>query len=240
MNIVARVEDLEMYGASLEMPKEAVKTQFRIMWTALRNKFGFLGALGVFLDTYLIQRRLRRDFPETRQRAAAIGKIVEKELFALSGIFLALAKRLGRNEAYEFLRKEVIYKIALTSMPLLYQVPELKRCEGDVFENFKKMNIALFERTTEDGTWLMESFKDEPDKLTIKLNTCANVELFNELNVPELGKFGCDHDVAGYAAIEEDVDCEFRRFCTIANGDDHCLFEFYRRGTAPDNAHLNI
>ena len=240
MNHVTRVENLENYGASLEMPKEAVKAQFRILWTALRKQFGLLGALRVFLDTYLIQRLLRRDFPDTRRRAAAMGKIVENQLFALSGIFLALAKRLGRKEAYEFLKIEVIYKTALTSVPLLYQVSELKRCEGDVFENFKKMNIALFERTTKDGTWLMERYEDDPDKLTIEVTTCANVELFSELNVPELGRFGCDHDVAGFAAIEKDVDCEFRRFCTIANGDDHCLFEFYRRGTAPDNAHLNI
>ena len=222
------------------MPKEAVKAQIGITFKALRKKFGLLGMLRVFLDSYFIQRSLRRDFPETREKAAKISKIIEKELFALSGIFLALAKRLGRNEAYEFLKYEVIYETALVSVPHLYQVPELKNCEGDVFENFKKMNIALFERTTEDGTWLMESYKNEPDKLTIKVTTCANVELFNELNVPELGRFGCDHDVAGFSAIEEDVDCDFRRFCTIANGDDHCLFEFFRRGTAPDNAHLNI
>jgi len=240
MNNGMRVEDLDNYGASLEMPKEAMKAQFRILLKALRKKFGFWGMLGVFLDTFSIQRRLRRDFPETRRRAMEIGKIIEKELFALSGIYLALAKRLGRKEAYEFLKYEVIYKLALTSMPLLYQVPELKRCDGDVFENFKKMNIALFERTTKDGTWLMESYKNEPDKLTIKVTTCTNVELFNELNVPALGRFGCDHDVAGFSAIENDVNCEFRRFHTIANGDDHCLFEFFRRGTAPDNAHLNI
>lgn len=235
-----RVEDLEKYGAALEMPKEAIKEQFRITLTALRQQFGYLGMLAVFLDTYLIQRRLRRDFPQARKRAAKIGKVIEKELFAFSGLYLALAKRLGRKEAYEFLKKEVMYKLALTSMPLLYQVNDLKKCEGDVFESFKKMNIALFERTTRDGTWLIDGYKDEPDKLTIKVTTCTNVELFNELNVPELGRFGCDHDVAGFAAIEKDVNCEFRRFCTIANGDDHCLFEFYRRGTAPDNAHLNI
>ena len=235
-----RVEDLKNYGASLEMPKEAVKVQFTIMLKALRKQFGFRGMLALLRDTHFIQRRMRRDFPETRQRAAELGEVTERELFTLSGIYLALARRLGRNEAYEFLKYEVIRKLALTSMPLLYQVPELKRCDGDVFENFKKMNIALFERTTKDGTWLMESFKDEPDKLTIRVTTCTNVELFNELNVPELGKFGCDHDVAGYPAIEEDVNCEFRRFRTIANGDDCCLFEFYRRGTAPDNAHLNI
>jgi hypothetical protein len=52
--------------------------------------------------------------------------------------------------------------------------------------------------------------------------------------------FGCDHDVAGYPNIEEDVNCEFRRFCTLAKGSDHCLFEFYRKGTAPQNAHLNV
>lgn len=155
-------------------------------------------------------------------------------------MFLALAKRLGRENAYEFFKTNVMNEIAKTSMALLYQLNDLKKCEGDVFENFKKMNIAMFERTTKDGTWLMESYQDERDKLTIKITTCTNVELFNELNVPELGKFGCDHDLAGYPIIEKDVDCEFRRLCTIANGDDHCLFEFYRRGTAPDNAHLNI
>ena len=72
-----------------------------------------------------------------------------------------------------------------------------------------------------------------------KITTCANVELFGEIGVPELGKFGCDHDLAGYAAIEDDVECEFRRMCTIAKGDDCCVFEFYRKGTAPDTAHLN-
>jgi len=234
------VEDLEKYGASLEMPKEALKDQFKITLTALRKKLGVWGMLGVFLDTYLIQRRLKTDFPQARKRAAELGKIVENEIFSLSGMYLALAKRLGRNEAYEFLKHEMTYKLALTSMPLIYQVNDLKRCTGDVFENFKKMNIALFERTTRDGTWLMDSYEDEPDKLTIRVTTCANVELFTELKVPELGRFGCDHDVAGFAAIEKDVNCEFRRFCTIANGDDHCLFEFYRRGTAPDNAHLNV
>ena len=85
----------------------------------------------------------------------------------------------------------------------------------------------------------MESHTDDPGKLTINVTTCANVELFGELGVPEMGKFGCDHDLAGYAVIEDAVDCEFRRFCTIAKGDDRCVFEFYRKGTAPDNAHLN-
>jgi hypothetical protein len=235
-----KVEELEKYGTALEMPKEAIKEQSKIMLRALRKEFGLIGMMGVFIDMYFIQRSLKTDHPETQKKAAAIGKIPEKELFLFSGMYLALTKRLGREKAYDFFKTEVMNEIAKTSMGLLYQVDDLKKCDGDVFDNFKKMNIAMFERTTKDGTWLMERYENEQDKLTIKVTTCTNVELFGELDVPELGKFGCDHDLAGYPVIENDVDCDFRRLCTIANGDGHCLFEFYRKGTAPDNAHLNI
>ena len=235
-----KVEELEKYGAKLEMPKDAMKEQSKIMLRALRRKFGIIGMLGVFKDLFFFQRKLRKDYPDTLKKVSAMGEVMEKELFTFSGMFLALAKRLGRENAYEFFKTEVMNEIAKTSMASLYQLSDLKKCEGNVFENFKKMNIAMFERTTKDGTWLMESYQDEKDKLTIKVTTCTNIELFNELNVPELGKFGCDHDLAGYPLIEKDVDCDFRRLSTIANGNGYCLFEFYRRGTAPDNAHLNI
>jgi hypothetical protein len=234
-----KVEELERFGAKLEMPKEAVRNQSKIMLRALRERFGILGMLGIFKDTWVNQGRLRRDHPETRRKAAAISEIIEKELFTFSAFFMALAKRLGREEAYEFFKTKVMNEIAQTSMSQIYQVEDLKKCAGDTFENFKKFNIGLFQRTTQDGTWHMESYTDEADKLTLNITTCANVELFGELGVPELGKFGCDHDLAGYSAIEDDVDCEFRRFCTIAKGDDRCVFEFFRKGTAPNNAHLN-
>ena len=235
-----KVEELEKYGAPLEMPKKAMKEQSKIMFKALKKKFGIVGMLGVFFDTFTMQRRLKKEHPETRRKVLAMSDVLEKELFIFSAVYLALSKRLGRESAYEFFKTKVMNEIAKTSMGLIYQLDDLKKCDGDVFENFKKMNIALFERTTKDGTWLMEGYQNEKDKLTIKVVTCTNVELFSELGVPELGKFGCDHDIAGYPVIEEDVNCEFRRLCTIANGDDHCLFEFYRKGTAPNNAHLNI
>jgi hypothetical protein len=209
------------------------------MLRALRREFGVLGTLGIFKDTWANQRRLKRDHPETRRKAAAISETIEKELFTFSAFFLALAKRLGREDAYEFFKTRVMNELAQTSMGLIYQLDDLKTCEGDVFENFKRFNIGMFQRTTRDGTWHMESYTDEPDKLTLHITTCANVELFGELGVPELGKFGCDHDLAGYSTIEDEVDCEFRRLCTIAKGDDRCVFEFFRKGTAPDNAHLN-
>ena len=235
-----KVEELEKYGAGLEMPKDAVKEQGTIMLRAITNKFGFWGMLGVFVDMFFIERRLRRNHPEAKKKALEVSKIIEKELFTFSALYLALAKRLGREEAYDFFKTEVMYEIAKTSMALIYQVNDLKQCEGDVFDNFKKMNIAMFQRLTRDKTWIMEDYKDEPDKLTVKVVSCLNVELFTEVGAHELGRFGCDHDVAGYPSIEEDVSCDFRRFCTLAKGSDHCLFEFYRKGTAPQNAHLNV
>jgi hypothetical protein len=234
-----KVEELKQFGAPLEMPKEALKQQGKIMLRALRQRFGIVGMLGIFKDTWLNERRLRRDNPETHRKAAAISETIEKELCTVSAVFLALAKRLGREEAYEFFKTRVMDEMAPISMRHIYQLEDLKKCEGDIFKNFKKSNIALFQRTTKDGTWHMDSYTDDPDKLTLNITTCANVELFGELGVPELGKFGCDHDLAGYAAIEDDVDCEFRRLCTIAKGDPNCVFEFYRKGTAPDNAYLN-
>ena len=46
-----KAEDLERFGAKLEMPKEAVRKQGKIMLRALRGEFGVLGMLGVFKDT---------------------------------------------------------------------------------------------------------------------------------------------------------------------------------------------
>lgn len=234
-----KVEELEKFGAKLEMPKEAVREQNKIMLRALKKEFGLFGMLGIFKDTFFNNARLRKQYPEVQKEIVEINKTLEKELFIFSGLFLAIAKRLGREEAYEFFRTKIINDMGKISIPAIYQVNDLVKCEGDVFDNFKKMNIALFERTTKDKTWHMDSYIDEPDKLTIKITTCANIEFFDKLGVPELGKFGCDHDLAGYPVIEEDVGCDFRRLCTLAKGGDHCLFEFYRRGTAPDNAHLN-
>lgn len=234
-----KVEELEKYGAALEMPKEAMKEQSKIMLHALKDRFGILGMLSIFCDTFRNVKKLRKNNPGTLAKAEKMGRVIEKELFTFSGLYLAISERIGREQGYEFFKEKVMNKMAKTSMPAIYQLSDLLKCEGDTFDNFKKFNIAMFERLSKDGTWNMEKYTNEDDKLTIKVTSCANVELFGELNVPELGKFGCDHDLAGYPVMEDDVNCEFRRLCTIAKGDDHCLFEFYRKGTAPNNAHLN-
>ena len=134
-----KVEELEKFGAGLEMPKEAVKEQSIIMFRALLKQFGSLGMLGIFKDSFINQIKLRKENPDARRKAAAISKIIEKELFTFSGLFLALAKRLGREEAYEFFKSKVMNEIAKTSMASIYQVDDMKKCEGDVFDNFNAL-----------------------------------------------------------------------------------------------------
>jgi len=129
--------------------------------------------------------------------------------------------------------------MASLSMPALYQLPDLLKCEGDVFENFKKMNKAMFAETDRIGAWKNSGFNETEDLLQLKVTSCANVELFEAINCPELNTLGCDHDLTGYPLIEEAVQCDFRCTCTLAKGGDCCHFQFYRKGTAPDIIQIN-
>ena len=131
------------------------------------------------------------------------------------------------------------HNVAAVSLPAIYQVNDLVKCEGDVFDNYKKMNRALFTTTNRMGTWKHNGFHETEDLLEFKVTTCANIELFEAIDCPELNVFGCEHDLAGYPLIEEATNSEFRRHCTLAKGGDCCHFKFYRKGTATDDAHLN-
>jgi hypothetical protein len=170
--------------------------------------------------------------------AARIGPEVATEFVLLTALFNVAARRKGRERAYEFL-KRIFQRVAVHSMPAIYEVDELVACDGDVFENFKKFNVAMFEAMDRQGTWHTDSVVDEQDRLHIRVSTCANVDLFTAIGCPELGMLGCDHDLAGYPVILDRVNAEFRRPCTLAKGDGFCDFNFYRKGTAPPTEHLN-
>jgi hypothetical protein len=91
----------------------------------------------------------------------------------------------------------------------------------------------------DEGTWIVDRMEDEKDKLTIGVNKCANCVIGTAFDCPEIGKLGCDHDLAGYPVILDRVNAEFRRPHTIAKSYDYCDFMFYRKGAAPDTEHLN-
>ena len=54
-----KVEELEKFGAKLEMPKEAVHEQSKIMFRALRKRFGIWGMISIFIETVINQMKLK-------------------------------------------------------------------------------------------------------------------------------------------------------------------------------------
>lgn len=233
-----KVEELAMYGKALEMPKEGVRKQMQVVFSLLRKEFGISGLVGIMLGVKRHSKRISRDYPEAMEKANSISPVIAKELSMMGALFSAVADKRGRVYAKEFMTR-MMQNVAPVSMPGLYQLNDLVKCEGDVFDNFKKFNRAMFTEIDRIGTWKNSGFQETEDLLEIKVVSCANVELFEAIDCPELNALGCDHDLAGYPLIENAVQCEFRRPCTLAKGGDCCHFYFYRKGTAPDNAHLN-
>ena len=234
-----KVEELSQYGKTLSgIPKEALKKQKRIVLNEVRAKYGLLGTLPFFVRIIFGQRGLKKKYPRAYQQARRISENAAKEITILVSMFNLLAKKEGKEKAYNFLKK-IFQEMAIYSMPAYYQIDDLVRCDGDVFDNFVKFNIAWFNAMNDEGTWIVDTIEREDDKLTIIISECANCVISKAFDCPEIAKLGCDHDLAGYPVILDRVNAEFRRPHTIAKGDDYCDFMFYRKGTAPDTSHLN-
>jgi hypothetical protein len=233
------IEELSQYGKTLSgLPREAIKQQEAIVFREIRKKFGLLGMVPFFIRVLLERRRLIKNYPAAYQEALKLSKDTAKEITMLIAVFNLIASRSGRDNAYEFVQN-IFQKVAVYSMPAFYQINELVKCEGDVFENFKKFNIAWFNAMNEEGTWIVDEMKDEKDELTIVVTKCANCVLGEAFDCPEIAKLGCDHDLAGFPLIVDKVNVEFRRPHTLAKGDEYCDFHFHRKGKAPDTEHLN-
>ncbi len=231
-----KVEELSQYGKPLTgLEKEAVKKEEQILMAEIKRRYGTVGRMPFFIDAFLEQRRVKKEYPE------AYSELQKSESQAVNGFpllvggFKAIAKREGRENAYPIL-KDIFQEVAPTTQRSMYQVDELKDCEGEVFDNFKKFQTAMFEASQD---LYHNTHTDEKDRLITRVDKCANVELAHAFDVPELAPFGCDNDLAGYTAIADEVNVEFRRPCTIAKGIDHCKFLFYRKGTAPDTEEVD-
>jgi hypothetical protein len=234
-----KVEELSQYGKTLSgLPKEAMKKQQAIVIREIRRKFGLLGTVPFFIRLLLEQRAIKKNYQEAYQETLKFSEDTAKELPMLIAMFNIIARKEGRENAYEFV-KGIFQKVAIHSMPAMYQIDDLVKCEGDTFENFVKFTIAWFKAMNEEGTWIVDEIKEEKDELSFIVTECTNVVLGKAFDCPEIAKLGCDHDLAGYPVIVDRVNAEFRRPHTIAKGDEYCDFHYYRKGTAPDTEHLN-
>lgn len=225
-----KVEELSQYGKPITgLEKEVVKAQERIFMAEIKKRYGSFGRVPFFIDVFLMQRRAKKDYPEAFEELKKFGGQVVKEFLFLIAIFKAIAKREGRENAYPVLI-EMFQKGSPIAQRSMYQVDELVRCEGDVFDNFKKFNAAMFQAS---NFMFTNTQTEEKDRQTSIVTKCAYVDMAEAFGVPEIAPIGCDNDLTGYPAIADELNMEFRRPCTLAKGGDHCKFLFYRKGAAP-------
>ncbi len=232
-----KVEELKRFGKSIsDMPKEAFEGQGKVIFAAFRNKFGLFGLLPFAFQVLKERRRILKQYADQYKELRVLTPKGAKEITMMIAMFNVIAKRESREEAYEFV-KGIFQSIALKSLPALYQLDDLMKCEGDVFDNFKKFNIAMFEAGDRD--FHVREIEETDNHLRIVLDRCLNVEAGKMFDCPEIAKLGCDHDLASYPFVEPHVNAEFRRPCTLAKGGDCCDFNFYRKGFAPEGPFEN-
>jgi hypothetical protein len=232
-----RVEDLSRYGKPLDdMPKRVIARQGLVLLGELRRRYGVLGLVRMMVPMVRERREILRSFPDVvADLRRDFGSGAVSEALGMTALFNVLVPIEGREGAYEVART-IFQRIAPMSMRALYQADDLARCEGDAFENFKEFHVALFDASQQ---LFPNTQTDEGDLFTSTVTRCGNVEVFTALGAPELGRLGCDHDLAGYPTIRDEFGFEFRRPTTIAKGADVCRFRFYRQGTAPDTEEID-
>ena len=230
---MVQVEDLERYDKSFgDAPKELIKLMRTEFLRKLRMRFGYLGVVRFFVSVARERRRLMKTYSaEYDQLVSTVPnpKLIREFVF-LAAVYNALLEYETRDGAYGYL-KGLLEGVWTESLLMMYQVDDLVRCEGDVFDNFKKMNIGIF--TSSSVEYNVKQIHDSDNHLNIVVDRCLNVELANTFGVPELAKIGCDHDIVAFPPVEERTNSVFRRPCTLAKDGVDCDFHFYRKGFEP-------
>jgi hypothetical protein len=232
-----KVEQLERYGKSItDMPKEAFKGQGNFIFRAFRKKFGLMGLLPFGFQVLNERNHLINKYSDKYRELKKIAPKASKEIIMMTSIFNVIARKETRDKAYEFVKK-IFQALAPCACPALYQLDDLERCKGDMFENYKKFNIAMFKGSTRD--FHVKSIEESENHLHIVVDKCLNVEGGKMFGCPEIAKLGCDVDLAGYPIIENRVNSTFRRPCTLAKSGHYCDFNYYRKGFEPKGEYVN-
>jgi hypothetical protein len=230
-----KVEELSMYGKTFKMSGEDLKKKMKIVLHLLKVEFGYVGRVRIMSGVRRHTVRIKTEYPEAVNSARKNGINKDKDLIMLGALFCSIADRRGRKFSREFITG-ILQKLAHVSIPAIYQLDEFMKCEGDVFENFKRYTRAMFTEMDKTGILKTDGFHETEDLLEFDLISCMYAEWFETIRCPELRALCCDYSLAGYQLIEDAMQFEFRRPCTLAIGGQCCHLQFYRKGTAPDTA----
>ncbi|MFC1539473.1 L-2-amino-thiazoline-4-carboxylic acid hydrolase [Candidatus Latescibacterota bacterium] len=229
-----KVESLERYNKSFgDAPKELIKLMQKEFLGKLLKRFGFLGIIGFFVRVMREKKKLMKEYAKEYNnlvKTVPNPKLIGEFVY-IAAVFNALLKYETRDSAYEYL-KWLLEGVWKESLMMMYQVDDLLKCEGDIFDNFKKINIGTFNSSSIE--YNVKEINETENHLNIVVDKCLNVELANTFGVPELGKIGCDHDIVAFPPVEEKTNSVFRRPCNLAKDGKHCDFHFYRKGFEPE------
>lgn len=232
-----KVEQLERYGKSLsDVPKEAFKGQGKVIFRMLRKKFGLFGIIPFFFSVMREKKLLLKKYAKEYEDLKVASPRGAKEFSMLVSLFNAIEKKESRKAAHKFVL-DIMNSVAVQSLSAIYQLDDLIKCEGDLFDNYKKFNIAMFKAGNAD--YNVKKIEETENHLRIVVDRCINYDIGKCFNCPEVGHLGCDHDLAAYPYVDPKTNSVFRRPSTLAEGDKFCDFNFYRKGFEPKGKFKN-
>jgi hypothetical protein len=194
-----KVEELSTFGKAFDyFPFKAQLVQTKVMFSELIEKFGLFGAIGFMFKVSKIQKQLKNDHGKTiKEKFPDLSSSANKELFMMSAMYYTLSNIDDKEKAYEFIQG-IVRKVGPTVHSILYDINNLKKCDGDIYTNFCKLNRSLFQNSASSGYYELE-IEDSENLQHIHMTKCLNVDVFTPLGCPEMGRIGCDFDVGGYA-----------------------------------------
>lgn len=227
------VEELPRFGQPfMEPPKAAALYAMKTIFKTFRKKLGLKDTILFIFRVISEKKSVKFFYTEEFNKLEEINKGMGNMVAIYVSIFRLLSDKYNREEAYNIV-KEAIQDIGRYNMPLIYDIEPLLQCSGNTFENFKKLNLSAFLASEKAGVVNISLIEDQENVQRIHLDRCDGCSLGSMFGWPEIGKLGCDHDIAGYSEIEDKLGIVFRRHKTIAKGDNICDFTFYKKGFEP-------
>lgn len=194
----------------------------------LYHKIGLLNYLQFWLLLpFRLPNVLQSHKEGLRLMQNTFGWMAKVQWILLIIIYEVLEKKVGKEEAYQY-AKDAIQDGATFMMNEFYQAEELAKFE-DPYLAFWEYHKAMFK---DDPNFENEVIEGE-DCHKMIVHNCRNCAIAN-LTIPALASLGCDHDIAGFQAIADKIQMDFRRPVTLAKDGKPCQFMFFRKGMAPE------
>ena len=230
---IRKVRKLPLYGKPIRgFDKKIEITVMLGLVKILIKKFNLIRSIFILIRAKLGVSTLIKKYPEAYEKSRKYAGKQAKDHFLLASLFNTVnGIYKNREKTYDEIFKELMRDMGDLSLGALYCIDELANLE-DPYSAFKEFNVGMF---LPDYHFPSGPFHDEGDHFYFDVLSCVQTEYAKLVGVPEIGRIGCDHDCFGYPKLSERGIFVFNRPETIAKGGQCCRFNFYRKGTQPED-----